>query len=347
MTDKTDVLYGIAADAVKPIWNGFLGAVRKTLEQASENQVYNVLSKENTFTKALESVDDLVELLGLNISTEVLPKLTETWFAAGRTVSSVIPKSGLLKPYAFDTSRVASLSSNAGYRALFVQQITREQQRVITQIINRGFVEGLSKRKVAQLIRDSIGLTSNQEQWVWNYRKQLEQLDPDMFDRELRDRRSDRKLHRLIDNDGQLTVVEINKLVERYRQRLMQYRAQTIARTEALRAVRMGEYDALVDAYDNGAIDGRIRRFWVTCLDERVRKTHTQIPGMNPDGRAMDEPFQTPLGLLRYPLDPDGVAANVINCRCHLEYRMPNSNGDYVGRSSSRLSNNVKRLLGD
>lgn len=347
MTHPTDDLYRIASDYVMPIWNGFLDAVRKTLLQVSENQVYMALQKTSIFTKAIDSVDGLAALLGNNVAENVLPKMTNAWFDAGRKVSSVIPKSALITPYNFDTSRVASLSASNGYRGNFILEITNEQQRVISQIINRGFVDGLSRAKVARLIRASIGLTSNQEKWVANYRKQLEELDPDMFDRELRDKRSDKKLHRLINDGGELTQAEIDNLVERYRQRLIQYRAQTIARTESLRAVRMGEYETLVDAYENGAIDGRMRRFWVTCLDERVRRTHIQIPGMNPDGRAIDEPFQTPLGLLYHPGDPNGTAANVINCRCHLEYRMPNADGEYVGRSSSKLPPNMKNLLGD
>lgn len=347
MSHPTDDLYRIAGEYVRPIWNGFLDAVRKTLESVSEGMIAAALTKQyGSFSKAIESPFELADILGSNMAQTVVPKMTDAWLAAGRKVSSVLPNSALIDDYNFDTRRVSALLADDGYRGQFIDEITREQRKTITQVINRGFVLGLSRAKIARQIREVIGLTSNQEQWVSNYREQLRVLDPDLFERVLRDKRSDKLLQRLIEEGGTLTQTQIDNMVERYRQRLIQYRAQMIARTEALRAVRMGEYEALRDAYEAGAIDGRCRRFWVTCMDDKVRATHTPIPAMNPDGRGMNEQFQTPLGPMRYPLDPNGTAANVINCRCHLEYRMPNSNGEYVGRSSSHLPNDVAILLG-
>lgn len=347
MAHATDDLYRIAASFVRPIWQGFLDGIRKTLEMAPESAISSMLGKQfGSFNKALESVSELAELLGNNMAETVVPKMTDAWLAAGRKASAVLPKSAITGPYNFDTRRVSTLIADEGFRAQFVQDITYQQREVITHIVNRGFVLGLSRAAVARQIRSCIGLTRNQEIWVENYREQLKNLDPAAFERALRDRRSDKLLQRLIEEGGTLTQQQIDSMVERYRQRLIQYRAQTIARTESLRAVRMGEYEALKDAYEEGVIDSRCRRFWVTCADERVRRTHTQIPGMNQEGRAMSEPFQTPLGLLRYPCDPNGVAQNVINCRCHLEYRMPNGSGEYVGRSSSRLPDDIAEILG-
>lgn len=347
MAHATDDLYRIAADFIGSMREGFLDAIRKTLEGASEATVSAALGKQyGSFSKALESVSELADLLGKNISQTLVPRMTDAWLAAGRKASSVLPKSALIEPYSFDTRRVSSLISDDGYRAKFVEQISWEQRQVISRVVNEGLVRGWSRAKTARAIRASIGLTWNQQNWVWNYRNQLQTLDPALFERELRDRRSDRLIERLIEEGGVLTESQIDNMVERYRQRLIQYRAQTIARTESLRAVRMGEFEALQDAYEQGVISSQCRRFWVTCADERVRSAHVRIPQMNPDGRGMSEQFQTPLGPLRYPLDPNGVAANVINCRCHLEYRMPNSEGVYVGRSSSHLPDGLVTILG-
>ena len=38
------------------------------------------------------------------------------------------------------------------------------------------------------------------------------------------------------------------------------------------------------------------RRFWLTAGDERVRFAHALVPGMNPKGVPLNEPFATPLG---------------------------------------------------
>jgi hypothetical protein len=50
--------------------------------------------------------------------------------------------------------------------------------------------------------------------------------------------------------------------------------------------------------------------------DKNVRAAHLEIPLMNPAGVKLSECFVTPLGLMRYPLDPLGTAANVLGCRC-------------------------------
>lgn len=71
-----------------------------------------------------------------------------------------------------------------------------------------------------------------------------------------------------------------------------------------------------------GAIASAVRKYWVHMNDGAVRNSHLQIPQINPDGVPLDGTFLTPLGPLRYPGDPIGVPANVINCRCHLRYKI-------------------------
>lgn len=45
-----------------------------------------------------------------------------------------------------------------------------------------------------------------------------------------------------------------------------------------------------------GSLPHDQRQFWVTAGDERVRFAHALVPGMNPQGVALHEPFATPLG---------------------------------------------------
>ena len=347
MSHPTDIFYELAAEAVPPMQQAFLDGVRATLETCTEHSIVEVLKAEGyTVQKAAHSLDEIAEILGDNVGRGLLERMTDTWLKAGRKVTSTLPKSAIIAPFQFDTARLSALLSNDGHRADLIHNITEEQRKAISRCVNRGFILGRSRTQVARDIRAVIGLTEKQEEWVENYRRQLETMDPDMFERRLRDHRSDRLIARLIDEGKLLPDYRIDGLVERYRQRLIQYRARTIARTEALRAVRMGEYDALIAMKEAGALSPLLRRFWVTCMDEKVRRTHSQIPSMNPDGRDVDEQFQTPLGPLRFPCDPQGTAANVINCRCHLEYRMPNAHGEYVGRDSFRLSPRLASVLG-
>lgn len=347
MAHPTDVFYEIAAEFVPLMQRAFLDGVRETLETCTEYSIEQVLKIEGyEVRKAAHSLDEIAEILGNNVGRGLLERMTDAWLKSGRKVKSVLPKSAITAQFQFDSVRLGALLANDGHRADLMRNITSEQRQVISRCVNRGFILGRSRAQVARDIRAVIGLTEKQEEWVENYRRQLETMDPKLFERRLRDHRSDRLISRLIDEGELLPDYRIVGLVERYRQRLIQYRARTIARTESLRAVRMGEYDALNAMWQEGALSPMLRRFWVTCMDEKVRRTHTQIPSMNPDGRGIDELFQTPLGPLRFPCDPNGVAANVINCRCHLEYRMPNSNGEYIGRESFRLPSNLASVLG-
>lgn len=330
MAEPTDILMQIAADGVAPIREAWLQCIRNWLSTVTESQVASVLQKEGySVSKSYDTIDDLIDVLANNVSDTVLPRMTDVWLASGRKTSSVLPKGAIVAPYSFDTARVSALSSAGGYRAAFVVDIAEKQRETISQIINRGLVEGRSRAQVARDIRASIGLTWEQEVWIENYRRQLATLDASALDRMLRDRRSDRLLARHIDSGAALSTDQIDSMVERYRQRMVKWRAETIARTESLRAMRMGEWDALMDAQEAGALSPLLRRFWVVTADERLRRYHLPIPGMNPEGRRVDEPFQTPLGLMRYPLDPNGTAANVVNCRCRQEYRMPTASGEY------------------
>jgi SPP1 gp7 family putative phage head morphogenesis protein len=81
-------------------------------------------------------------------------------------------------------------------------------------------------------------------------------------------------------------------------------RARTIARTELFGAYNESEWLTL-----DSADEAPTHKEWISSRDEVVRDTH-QIDG---EIVKWDEPFSN--GLM-YPMDPNGAAADVINCRC-------------------------------
>jgi len=83
--------------------------------------------------------------------------------------------------------------------------------------------------------------------------------------------------------------------------------ARTIARTETIRAYNQGK---VLGAYQAQGMGIPLKKRWMATLDERVRDTHEH---MNMELAELDEPFSN--GLM-YPLDPNGEANEVINCRC-------------------------------
>jgi HK97 family phage portal protein len=86
-------------------------------------------------------------------------------------------------------------------------------------------------------------------------------------------------------------------------------RAETIARTETLSAVSIGQNAAVQNAKE--VIPG-LKKAWITAGDNRVRDEHEAL-----DGDVVDVDSKFANGLL-YPRDPSGEASSTINCRCTL-----------------------------
>lgn len=88
--------------------------------------------------------------------------------------------------------------------------------------------------------------------------------------------------------------------------------AMRIARTEGHRIQVQGAMDACYKAKDVGA---DVVKQWDSTLDGRTRPSHQRVDG---EIRELDEKFSN--GLM-FPGDPDGGAAEVVNCRCALLQR--------------------------
>ena len=110
-----------------------------------------------------------------------------------------------------------------------------------------------------------------------------------------------------------LTITEASRLVARavYGEERMDVRATMIARTESAGALSQGSWD---QAQEMG--DVYRSKEWLAFSDKETRDTHTACMGEG--SIPIDQPFES--NGLMYPLDPDGDADEVINCRCVLAY---------------------------
>ena len=84
-------------------------------------------------------------------------------------------------------------------------------------------------------------------------------------------------------------------------------RAKVISRTEGHRIQQTATRDAQQAAKDKGA---DVVKQWDAALDSRTRDSHRHVDG---EIRELDEKFSN--GLM-FPGDPNGGAAEVVNCRC-------------------------------
>lgn len=109
-----------------------------------------------------------------------------------------------------------------------------------------------------------------------------------------------------------MTVAETKRLVQAsvYGEQMSDTRALRIAKTEAAGALSQGSWD---QAKSRG--DLYRSKEWLAFEDDRTRMTHLFC--MAQGSIPIDDEFSN--GLL-YPLDPNGDAGEVINCRCVLTY---------------------------
>lgn len=191
-----------------------------------------------------------------------------------------------------------------------VRNISDEQRNVITERIREGLVEGLNPHAIALQIRPYIGLTHSQNATVDNFRALLEANDPGSLDRELRDRRYDESIQAALESGDGLTPDQIDNMVRRYAERTLQFRSNTIARTESMNAIHQAQAFTWQQAADQGKIVASdMYRYWHVAHDERTCPICMPIPEMNPDGVPLNGTFETPVG------EVDGPTMHP-NCRC-------------------------------
>lgn len=224
-------------------------------------------------------------------------------------------------PVVFDQTNIGAVNAINANKFRLVREFSEGQREATRAAVARGIAAGQNPRDVARTFRDSIGLTQKQQQWVANYRRALETLDTDAIQRALRDRRFDRTVAAAIRDQRPLSSKQINDMVKRYTERMIKYRAEVIARTEALRSVHQGAEEMYRQAIANGDLRPEsLSREWNTAKDERVRESHAAMHGqVQPFG----VPFVSGAGnLLNYPGDPEAPAEEVIQCRCAVGTRI-------------------------
>ncbi len=117
---------------------------------------------------------------------------------------------------------------------------------------------------------------------------------------------------------GILQGESIPNIAKRLRNVTEMNRASAIrnARTTVTSAENKGRMDMLHDAADKGVITHKV---WMAAIDARTREAHRLLDGQEQD---IDDPFDSELGEIMFPGDPDADPANVYNCRCTMTYKV-------------------------
>lgn len=154
-------------------------------------------------------------------------------------------------------------------------------------------------------------------------RDELERLDEAYFNRRLRDKRFDRVVRKAIADGKQLSRADTQRIVDRYADKMLSFRSDNIARTEAISALHAAQYEAMEQLVESGKVRAdQITKVWSATGDDRTRDTHL---AMNGQEAKWGEAFISPSGArFRYPQDVSYGAPGdeIINCRCHMTTRI-------------------------
>lgn len=260
----------------------------------------------------LESAFTLIEGSIKSFANNVIPFYTVVGQAAASHLT------GLLSVTVdFDQVNTRAVRLMQQSRLRLINEFTSDQRDAVRTIMIDGISRGMNPKQQAKNFATLIGLSRQQLQAVENYRKLLEQNSAETLRRTLRDRRFDRTVDNARDTGIGLTNDQIDRMVNRYAERQLNFRARTIARTEALRVIHEANDEALQQAVDSGSLgENELIQKWVTASDERVRNSHSSMNGQK---RPFGKPFISGDGnSLKYPGDSSAPASEVINCRCVL-----------------------------
>ena len=92
---------------------------------------------------------------------------------------------------------------------------------------------------------------------------------------------------------------------------------RTFARTAMTGAQNAGRMEMMHRAKGMGI---KMQKQWLATFDRRTRDAHQHLDGQT---KEVDEPFESKLGDIMFPGDPDANPGNVYNCRCTLTYVYP------------------------
>lgn len=291
--------------------------------------VARIAVSERRLVEALQSggIEAVMQTIG-NFSnvldSEIGDILDEAILAGGQNAYLTVPNAAFIADAVrYDQYNSATVDFVRNYKLNLINSITNTTREAVRNSLQTDIVAGVNPIETARKFKNNLGLTPKQEKAVRNYQTYLENLETTALKRELRDKRFDRTIENAISSNTPLKQSQIDRMVNRYRERFIQYRSRVIARTESLRALSIGNQAAVRQMIAENEIDpNNVKKFWVFRRDSRTREAHRAVPGLNPEGRLLNEPFVTPLGPLQFPRDPNGRASNTVQCRCTVRYEI-------------------------
>lgn len=301
----------------------YLGLVRRMKNGVDLKNIAELLER-GRVDDALSYIDSAVIPLGSIVA--------DTAFVAGAEEMAVLARRHLDQTQwgiSFDPTDPEAARVVRNSKLSLIRQFTDEQRAATRRAVEEALLAGESAIQAAREFRDSVGLLPKQQRAVNNYRKALEKAHTapmGAMENALRDRRYDKAIEAANALNRPLTKKQIDKMVNRYRERQIKHRAERIARTETTRGVSQGRELALRQTLRTGNIPaGWVERTWRAVQDSRTRDSHGSMSGQK---RPLGVPFTSGNGYsLQYPGDPGAPASETIHCRCVVTTRIKRPKG--------------------
>lgn len=270
-----------AADAASPrVRAAFLRAVARTVEGVDEAGLSRALRLKD-YEAAFRAIP--WDRVGEEALADLMPPvIRDAASRAGLASARVLRAAGLALDFDFVNPRMVEAAATA--TADLVTAVSAETKAAIRSVMARSFSEGLPPREAGRLIRPLVGLTERDAVAVTNLWARL--------------------------TDDDVPEGRVDRQVQRYADRLLNRRAELIARTETIRAAQIGQEETWLQAAERGLIDPeRTKRRWSATPDDR---TDEVCQGLDGQEVGMDEPFEFDGEEYDAPPDPHP------GCRCAL-----------------------------
>ncbi|RDC59783.1 hypothetical protein HME9302_00978 [Alteripontixanthobacter maritimus] len=303
--------------------------IERTFLQAVQDKAASINLAELTNAIEARDLNRALRIAGLT-RAELYPfdaEINGAYVAGGQTIPEAAPAFAL--KFGFDGRASHAAEWARTHVGGLVTDIADEQVELLRETIAKQLEAGEAPRSVAVRIAGRttggkrqggfIGLSRSQIGYLANARQELEELNGEYFTRKLRDKRFDGIVRKAIATGKPLSVADVERIAGRYSDRMLKHRADTIARTESITALRAGRREGMLQGIEAGAIRAdRVKRIWDSSGDNRVRADHRAMDGREVDG--MDTPYTLPDGSrMLFPGDASlgAPASQTVACRCY------------------------------
>ncbi|MBA3844530.1 MAG: hypothetical protein H0X39_18260 [Actinobacteria bacterium] len=224
-----------------------------------------------------------------------------TYFAAD------VPKGGRVGGQlvvAFDYLNPRVIDAVRQLETRVITTLSGDVRETVRAFVENGLRDGKGTAAIARQIKGVLGLAPSQAEAVRNFERALRGEGKNPLGYKLRDKRYDGTIKK-----GALTEQQITTQVAAYQRKMEAFHANTVARTAALDATKLGQRLAWEDAAERGLVDRRrLQKTWVGVKDDRERVEHLAMEG---ETAPFDEPFSNGQMI---PGDDE------YNCRCVARY---------------------------